>query len=171
MRKLTILIIGLTLTITSCKDCICTKKGCDCAELIIKIEANVDNDVEGSYTEQEIDNFYLIRTDTGFGVIDSLKLEFGQIVGNIDYNRFYWVNQNAFSDFNNFRSYNLLIKNTVLNSTDTITAIDYTEKMDRVLCNTCLNCDDEYITCMHYSNLSLEFNAALQDNFNVRIEK
>jgi hypothetical protein len=169
--KIPILIIALSLTITSCKDCLCTLRGCPCPELVISIEANVDNNTAGDYTEEEIDSFYPIRTDTNYNIIDSIKLEFGYIAGNVDYNRFYRINQNKFSNFENFRLYNLLIKNTLLNSIDTIADIEYTEMMENVLCNTCINCDDQYVDCLQYSDYSLNFNGTLQYDFNLLIEK
>lgn len=172
MKKISILLFTFTLTIMSCnRNFFCTKRGCPCPELIITIEANVDNNMDGSYTEQEIDDFYLIRTDESFETIDSVKLEFDTIGGMVDYNRFYRIYQNTFSDFKNFRSYNLLVKNMIVNSIDTITTIEYTETMKNVLCNTCTYCDDEYVDCMQYLEFNLVFNSTLQDDFNIRIKK
>lgn len=182
MKKTFILFISLISITIACKKttgsregCICTKRGCPCPELIISIRANDENSTNqesGKYTKKEIDSFYLIRTDKNFTKIDSTKLSFGFMAGNnLNYNRLYSLSQNSFPDFKNLREYNFLIKNTTLNSIDTISSVQYTEKMEHVFCNKCSNCSDEYVDCLQYSKFRLKYNFIPQNNFQILVKK
>jgi len=145
---------------------------CYCVELSISIEANVESDKDGSYSTEEINEFYLVRTNKSFNIIDSVEMEFLNHEGNTDYKRFFEVNQNTFTNNENLHQFNYLIKNLILKSVDTVSAISYTEEMESRICNHCSGrCDDKYIDCLQFSNLSLEFNGIVQDTFNVRISK
>ncbi|MCH8317409.1 MAG: hypothetical protein IIA88_02755 [Bacteroidetes bacterium] len=164
-------LIVLSLSISCRRNCICTEKGCPCPELTVSIQANVENYALGEFSEEEINEFYLIRTSQTFEIIDSIKMNFGYMAGNVDYNRYYWINQHTFNDFDDFRQYNLLIKNKLLQTIDTISQITYSENMEHVLCNECTNCDDEYVDCVQYSDFSLNFNNQIISDYQVRIMK
>jgi hypothetical protein len=172
MRFTTIFFIAICIKLISCTPCACTLVWCYCVELSISIEANVESDIDGSYSAEEINEFYLIRTNKSFNIIDSVKMEFQNHGGNVDYNSLFEIKQSTFTNNENLRHYNFLIKNLILKSVDTVSAILYTEEMESRICNHCSGrCDDEYIDCLQFSNLSLVFNGIVQDDFNVRISK
>lgn len=169
-RNILILVLTIFLVGPSCKKtCSSNGFGCNCPEWRMTIEVNDEDELLNSFTEQEMDNFYLIRTDINYVVIDSLKMNFGHIVGNVDYNRIYAIHQSTFPNFENLKEYHLLIKNHLLNSVDTVADIDYTETMETKICNN--GCDESSIDCISFSDNSLEFNGVFQDSFSVRVLK
>lgn len=152
-------------------NCGCTQKACDCPELILWIQADVDNGKEGSFTKDELDGFSLIRTNQEFESIDTIKIPFGGVTNSDEYNTYAWIPEHFFLNFDSFKAYNFLISNPKLNFLDTISNISYIEKIEHTFCNKCKNCDDEYIECPHYYEMSLKYKGDTIDGLRFKIEK
>lgn len=163
---------ALSIVLQSCNsNCICTEVACTCPELSIQVEANLDNEESGSFTNHELNEFYVVRTDLGFEIIDSIKIEFDNIVGNVDYNKFYWINENKFPDFTSLKDYYFILRNHETGYSDTITNIDYNESTSTTTCNQCSNCEDEKITCTQFDDFKLDHNGETQTDNSVRLLK
>lgn len=172
MIKKLILLLSIIFLLYSCeKSCNCTTRGCPCLELFISLQANVDNNIEGNFTEQDINDFYLFRTNDNYEIIDSLKINFKES-SNDNYNRFFWITASLYSDTTDLRQYNFIIKNSILNTMDTISSISYVERLENVVCNRCgPDCDDTYVVCPVIYDFSLEFNCVFQNEQNIPIKK
>lgn len=167
-----ILLFLALLFFNSCKrECVCTNIGCPCLGAIIYLDANVENQNTRGFTQQEMEHFYLFRTDTNYAIIDSVKLNFWKVQEKSGFNRRYEIRQNSFPSPNDFRKNIFLIKNTLLGSVDTIADIRYDEKQERRLCNECSGCDDQYVSCVEYYNFGLNHNSINQDGYRIRIVK
>jgi hypothetical protein len=172
--KTTRFLLALLLIVISfyaCKrECECTEMYCLCQELTFAFEANSDNNVQGAYTFQELDAFYLHRTSLDYQLIDSLKMDFDTIYGNTDYDRKFEITSGNYTDFSSFKDYNFIIKNTQINYCDTISNIDYTQTMVTSVCNKCTNCDDETITCAKTENFTFLFNGLVKEDNRLKLE-
>lgn len=149
--------------------CDCTSEPCPCFPFTISVYANANNSAEGSFATDEMSEFYLLRTNENFDVIDSLKIDFQDLYTNPEYNKVFRFSAEFYNNIIDIRPFNFIIKNTMLNSADTISAINYEESLESVLCNVCTNCDDEYIDCIVFQNIHLEHNCEVQINAEISI--
>lgn len=157
-------------TLNACnKKCDCTNESCPCFPFTISVYANANNSAEGSFATNEMSGFHLLRTNENFELIDSLKIEFTNLYSSLDYNKVYRFSAETFTNIIDIRPFNFIIRNTILNTTDTISSISYDEEMESVLCNKCTNCDDEYLDCVVFDNINLELNCEVQEKAEIAI--
>ncbi len=64
-----------------------------------------------------------------------MKMNFQDIFTSEDYNKIFRFSAESYSNINDIRPYNFIIKNTLLKTADTISSITYTEVLKNVLCN------------------------------------
>lgn len=172
MKNLSVAILFLMLFGNSCKrDCLCTERACYCPELELNFTANAENNKNGSFTISEVEQFVLIRTQSDFSPIDSLEINFSDIIGSNDYNKYFRISASNFSNFSSFKDYNFLIINNSLGSIDTLSNFNYTEQMSSQKCNECDPCEDEYMTCSDYLDTSLEWNGNTRSEFTLHLTK
>ena len=160
-----VLFITVAFILDACnKKCDCTNESCPCFPFTISLYANANNSAEGSYATSEMDGFYLLRTTQDYQLIDSIKINFEDLYSSIDYNRIFQFSADTYTNITDIKPYNFIVKNTILNTSDTISSITYTESLQHVLCNKCTNCDDEYIDCVKFDNISVDFDCNVQNN-------
>lgn len=166
-----VFVLGIFVVYACNKKCNCTDKPCPCYPFTISFFANADNGVEGSFTGQELNAFYLLRTNDTYAVIDSIKMDFHELFSNVDYNQIFEFSAENFKNVIDLRPFNFIIKNTILKTADTISSISYTESSQSVLCNVCTNCDDEYLDCVVFSDVRFDLDCCVQNNSEVILKK
>ncbi len=167
-----ILLFFAVFIMNACKDkCNCTNEPCPCIPFTISIYANVNNAAEGSFATKEIDYFYLVRTTENYELMDSMKMNFQDIFTSEDYNKIFRFSAESYSNINDIRPYNFIIKNTLLKTADTISSITYTEVLKNVLCNVCSNCDDEYLDCVVFEDVSFDLNCNTQNSAEIILRR
>lgn len=153
------------------KTCDCTNESCPCFPFTISLYANANNSAEGSYATSEMDGFYLLRTTQDYQLIDSIKINFEDLYSSIDYNKIFRFSSETYNNVSDIRPFNFIVKNSVLNTSDTLSSITYTETLQHVLCNVCTNCDDEYIDCVAFDDINIELNCNIQHNTEVWLKR
>ncbi len=151
------------------KKCDCTSEPCPCFPFTISVYANANNSAEGSFATKEMDEFYLLRTTENYQTLDSLKIKFTDLFSNANYNKIYRFSAETFTGITDIRPYNFIIKNAMIGSADTITSIAYSEILKSLLCNVCTNCEDEYIDCVVFEDVSFEFDCEIQDKAEIAL--
>ena len=169
--KIIVFVLGVFVVYACNKKCNCTDEPCPCYPFIMSVLANADNNVEGSFSSQELNAFYLLRTNDTYVVIDSIKMDFHELFTNVNYNQIFEFSAENFKNVVDLRPFNFIIKNTILKTADTISSISYTESLQNVLCNVCTNCDDEYIDCVVFSDISFDFDCCVQNDPKVTLVK
>ena len=168
--KLFTFLIIVVLVSNSCnKKCDCTNEPCPCFPFTISVYANANNAAEGSFATSEMSDFHLLRTTENYQLIDSIKITFTDLFSSQEYNKVYRFSAETFSNIVDIRPYNFILKNTRLNTSDTISAISYSEQLENVLCNVCSNCEDEYIDCLTFDQIQLELNCEIQNKAEIVI--
>lgn len=153
------------------KKCDCTNEPCPCLPFTISVYANANNSAEGSFATREMETFYLLRTDENYKLIDSLKMDFTDLYSSQDYNKLFRFSAEDFQNINDIRPFNFIIKNTMLETPDTISSISYFEVLQSVLCNVCTNCDDEYLDCVEFENISFEYDCNVQNKAEIELKR
>ena len=151
------------------KKCNCTNEPCPCYPFTISVYANANNSADGSFATEEMNWFYLLRTNQNYQSIDSIKMDFTDLYSSQDYNRVFQFSAETYTNVTDIRPYNFIIKNTMLKTADTISSIAYTESLESVLCNVCTNCDDEYLDCVVFDNVSFDLNCCVQDKAEISL--
>lgn len=173
MKNNLIILFAFLMSFTSCKkNCSCTDIACLCPESpSILVAISEQYHTNGGYTQEEINNFYVIRTDPNFQKIDSIKIAFEPSTESSGYSHTYAITQSTFANSEDLRNYNFLIKSSFDICADTVLSISYDVTMEKEVCNKCTPCEDKYIQCMKYSNQSLVFDRILQNNLTIKIHK
>ncbi len=153
------------------KKCDCTNEPCPCFPFTISLYANANNAAEGSFATSEMSGFYLFRTTADYQPIDSIKIDFADLYSSIDYNKVFQFSAETYSNVTDIRPYNFIVKNTILNTSDTISSITYSETSQRVLCNVCTNCDDEYIDCVSFNDINIDLNCDIQHTAEIWLKR
>jgi uncharacterized lipoprotein YehR (DUF1307 family) len=170
INKILTALFAFIMVFSACnKKCDCTSEPCPCFPFTISVFANANNSAEGSFATKEIDEFYLYRTNENYQTIDSVKIKFTDLFSNADYNKIYRFSSESFTNVEDIRPYNFIIKNTMVGSADTISSITYSEVLKNLLCNVCSNCDDEYIDCVVFEDVNFEFDCEVQTKAEVAI--
>jgi len=124
----------------------CTKVECICGDLQIpfSIPANFQYPYE----------FYIIKTDTNFNVIDSVKIEFDE--PSVSSEELYNLRNKNITG-GQLRDFNYILLNTITNHRDTLKDVFYKTSTNTWVCNRCLLFFDDKLTCTIYSDVRYKF--------------
>lgn len=161
-----LLISSFFIIFNSCsQECNCTLVACPCTELSMVVRANsISNDPQG-FDPSELDSFYILLTDLNFNTLDSVKITFSPNGDGNSQDLVHYIKAQHFSNFQGFKNHNFILKNHTNSLTESLSNFDFNETMDQRLCNKCSPCDDQYVTCTSYRNLSYKRNGNSQNNF------
>ena len=156
----------ILIVIKSC-DCACTEVGCisDSRPFVFKFS----ND---HFSEQDLDEILMIRTDKSFIGIDTAQI--GNYLNKNDFSIDFFYIGNLYNDDYEIKDFNYLIVLNSINQIDSVWNVDYDVEMISEVCNTCsggINCEDEYYDYKKYTNPSFKINGQEQTGFEILIER
>lgn len=152
--------------------CSCNDIGCFSTAFEMQFEAMTQS--QGSFDAEDLQDLYLVRTQSDFSPIDSFQYDFGPT-----------ENPNVFRmivsewEFGldgsgpHFKDFNYLLVNTRINQVDTLSDIGYNIRETRVSCNNCTGafCSSDDLIERSYEDFSLLFNGETVDTTIVSYRK